>query len=156
MRLLVKNTQNSYLTGDVLVITEDGHSFGRWESKNVFLNTLKESESPLDWPNHFVIVNVPGVPKDLYQYLLDDLIEVEIHNEEVIEFVVVGVDDDGQDIEEAVGTGIFEAKEHHINKGRHFYLEPQGPTSQYWEDLRDHGEVTISQSELEAVIRSRV
>jgi len=116
MRLLVKNTQNSYLTGDVLVITEDGHSFGRWESKNVFLNTLKESESPLDWPNHFVIVNVPGVPAELYQYLIDEL-------------------EDGQ---------------------RHFYLEPQGPGSPYWGDLKDYGEVTINQSELEAVIRSRI
>ena len=139
-----------------MVVTDDDHIFGPGESKAAFLKMLEDGEPLGEWPNHFVIVNLPGVPKDLYQYLLEDLIEVEIHNEEVIEFVVVGVDDDGQDIEEAVGTGIFEAKEHHINKGRHFYLEPQGPTSQYWEDLRDHGEVTISQSELEAVIRSRV
>ena len=116
MRLLVKNIQNSHLTGDVLVLTDDDHPFGRLESKLTFLNTLKEGESPSDWPNHFVIVNVPDVPKELYQYLLDEL-------------------EDGR---------------------KHFYLEPQGVDSPYYTDLKNYGEVTINQSELEAVIRSRV
>ena len=68
-KLLIKNIANSYSTGDVVLVVDAGHEFGRYESKTKFLAAgLLES----DWPRQFVVVNIVDAEKSDYDYLLEN------------------------------------------------------------------------------------
>jgi hypothetical protein len=65
-RLLVKHTENTNATGDVLGVFNDNHVFGKFESKLRFIEA-----GLTDWPMHFVIINISDAEKEQYVYLLD-------------------------------------------------------------------------------------
>ena len=65
-RLLVKHTANTNATGDILGVFDGDHAFGKHESKLRFIEA-----GLLDWPRHFVIVNVSDANKNQYEYLLN-------------------------------------------------------------------------------------
>tara|TARA_R110000803_G_scaffold59107_1_gene117514 strand:- start:889 stop:1233 length:345 start_codon:yes stop_codon:yes gene_type:complete len=64
-RLLVKHTENTNATGDVLGVFNDNHVFGKLESKLRFIEA-----GLTDWPLHFVIINISDAEKEQYEYLL--------------------------------------------------------------------------------------
>lgn len=77
--IFVKNNTNSdpekdrrgcYKVGMPVVIFEDGHIWGREESKQVW---IAEGKLSADWPGQgkFVIIKIPGVPAVKAQTLLD-------------------------------------------------------------------------------------
>ena len=66
-RLLVKNSNNHYSTGDVVCVVDGSHVFGRYESKIEF-----DKAGLVDWPRQFVIVNITDAEQEDYQYLLED------------------------------------------------------------------------------------
>lgn len=57
--ILIKASDNigTSLEGDVVYFAEDGHSWGREESK---LQWLSEGRDLVEWPNHFFILKVPN------------------------------------------------------------------------------------------------
>jgi len=67
-RLLVKNKPNSHATGDVRDVHDSSEPFGRYESKSVF---LAAGLSVDDWPEEFVIINVPDADKADLLYLTE-------------------------------------------------------------------------------------
>ena len=68
-RLLVKNTPNTWRSGEVLGIFEADHQFGALESKTVFIERGGLAE---DWPRHFVIVNVSNAEDGDLDYLMEE------------------------------------------------------------------------------------
>ena len=65
-RLLVKHTQNTNATGDILGVFDGNHVFGKYESKLRFIEA-----GLVDWPKHFVIINISDAGKEQYEYLLE-------------------------------------------------------------------------------------
>ena len=67
-KLLIKNIANNYSTGDIVLVVDSDHEFGKYESKAKFL-AAGFAES--DWPRQFVVVNVVDADRPDYDYLLD-------------------------------------------------------------------------------------
>jgi hypothetical protein len=65
-RLLVKHTENTNATGDIIDVFAGDHVFGRYESKLRFIEA-----GLVDWPSHFVIINISDAEKEQYEYLLE-------------------------------------------------------------------------------------
>lgn len=73
-QLLIKAGDQSahpgqFKDGDVVVVKDDGHVWGRCESLAVWKS---DGLDPKDWPGGFEIVQVPGEPKESYSHLLEE------------------------------------------------------------------------------------
>lgn len=67
-----KDRRGCYKRGMVVVVSEDGHVWGREESKAVW---VAEGRDPTQWSGKFAIVRLPGVPVGKANELLAEQME---------------------------------------------------------------------------------
>lgn len=67
-----KDRCGCYKRGMVVVVADDGHVWGREESKSVW---IAEGRDPAQWPGKFVIVRLPGLPAEKARELLAEQME---------------------------------------------------------------------------------
>lgn len=67
-----KDRCGCYKRGMVVVVADDGHVWGREESKSTW---IAEGRDPAQWPGKFVLIKLPGVAADKVRALLDAQME---------------------------------------------------------------------------------
>ena len=72
-----KDRRGCYKRGMPVVVFEDGHAWGREESKQVW---IAEGKPAADWPGQgkFVILKIPGVPAAKAQELISHQVEDDV------------------------------------------------------------------------------